>query len=457
MSPSVAQNITGIFNRLLPVPEESKKPPKTTPKAVLTNEIVVNRITDRYSIYSGLDPGKLISIYNSAESGYVLPQYDAYATMEERDTHIGASLNTRYRALSGLDFEIIAASEEAEDIKTAEFVRQQIADYDDFKNTLDHLNTGIGYGFAISEIIWKLNGFGNNVIDEIKTVRQQKFTFMHSYKPWYKPNQFSIESFPLFENKFIQHIPYTRNGLINKSGINRTLLFLYMMKGFSHTSWSIFMEVYGMPLRLGVLPEGYTDEDRDVLKEAVQQLGSDASAVIPNEADIKFIERKAGITNPYEAYQNYADRKIDQIILGHDAAMSSTPGKLGGETNAEMIRSDLLISDAMLMEKTIQRDLFKPLVLFNFGPDKKTPKLKFNTSKKPDQLKEAQKDKLVVVDMSLPVSKEAMYEKYGLVPPKDADDILQVKSGGNGFGSSTPEFSEISKKKFNLNEILMKE
>ena len=41
------------------------------------------------------------------------------------------------------------------------------------------------------------------------------------------------------------------------------------------------------------------------------------------------------------------------------------------------VRMDIVRADARALERTVNRDLIRPLVRFNFGPDANLPRLRF--------------------------------------------------------------------------------
>ena len=51
----------------------------------------------------GLTPARLAKIFENAETGYLVDQFDLYEDMEEKDGHIASEMGKRKRAIIGLD------------------------------------------------------------------------------------------------------------------------------------------------------------------------------------------------------------------------------------------------------------------------------------------------------------------------------------------------------------------
>ena len=89
------------------------------------------------------------------------------------------------------------------------------------------------------------------------------------------------------------------------------------------------------------------------------------------------------------------------------------------------MRKDLVRSDAKTLAKTLRRDLFAPLVLFNFGPQVKVPWLKFATEEQEDADKKADRYKTIICDIGLPVSNAHMYEAFGIPTPQEGEALVK--------------------------------
>ena len=100
--------------------------------------IYVASIRDRWSTYpsQGLTPQRLALILKEADAGDVMRQSELFEEMEEKDAHLASVLQTRKNAVLGLEWKIEPASDEAQDIKIAEFCDETLSGLKKFNEGL---------------------------------------------------------------------------------------------------------------------------------------------------------------------------------------------------------------------------------------------------------------------------------------------------------------------------------
>jgi len=383
-------------------------------------------LRDRWSMYpsNGLTPQTLASIFKEADLGNVWRQAELFEEMEEKDTHLFSVIQTRKLAITGLDFEIEPASEDAQDQKIAEFIQEVINDLSDFEGNLSDLLDAIGKGYSLMEIYWDVRN-NKNIARHIEWVHAKRITWYNNITPRLITEEKPYEGIEIPPFKMIFHLHKARSGHSNRQGILRTVAWMYLFKNYTIKDWVAFAEVFGMPLRLGKYDVGALPDDRKALYEAVRALGRDAAGVISKSTEIEFIEAsKNSGENIYETLAMFCNSEISKAILGHSASSDSTPGKLGNENMAGGIRKDLLISDCEMVAKTLRRDLIRPLVGFNFGWDVSLPWFKFHYEEPQDLDAEANKIKTLsdAGVTSIPVS--WVHEKFNIPLPKDGEETI---------------------------------
>ncbi len=94
--------------------------------------------------------------------------------------------------------------------------------------------------------------------------------------------------------------------------------------------WLTFIELYGVPLRLGRYKQSSDENARDTLRQAVSSLGSDAAAVISDDTTIEFIHSAlSGDNRLFQDAVEFFDRQKSKRILGQTLTTESG-GKTGG-------------------------------------------------------------------------------------------------------------------------------
>lgn len=110
-----------------------------------------------------------------------------------------------------------------------------------------------------------------------------------------------------------------------------------------------------MPVRIGRYGNAASDDDIELLKEAVTNLGSDAAAVLHESMRIEFASAAKG-NNGTEIFERLADffnKTLSKIVLGRSDAADSTAGQLGGQLLSNEVRRDILEGDAEELQNTL--------------------------------------------------------------------------------------------------------
>ncbi|OYR24238.1 hypothetical protein CEV34_5679, partial [Brucella pseudogrignonensis] len=111
---------------------------------------------------------------------------------------------------------------------------------------------------------------------------------------------------PLPAHKFIIHRHPSKSGLTIRSGIARVASWAWMYKSFTLKDWAIFVQNFGMPIRIGRYEGDAKEEDKDVLWRAVTQIAGDMAAIMPDSMKIEFQEVAAKGTS-IDLYERRAD------------------------------------------------------------------------------------------------------------------------------------------------------
>ncbi len=380
----------------------------------------------------GLTPGGLSSIFTEADQGNVRRLQEVYEEMLEKDAHLAAVVQTRALAVAGLEWEVAAASDDSQDIKVAEFVREALKGIPSFTDSIMAILDGVTGGYSVAEIIWSITGKSVGV-ERIKSWHPKAFTFMLqgglvSQRPRLITDAEMVYGEELIPNKFIVHAP--RGRAPHRAGVLRPCSWVYLFKNYTLKDWVIFNERFAQPMRVGKYGTGASEKEREVLRDAVIHLGSDAAAIISEGTMIEFIESKARGSSAeiYEALLSYCDKSMSKAVLGHTGSSDSTPGKLGSEDMAGDIRRDVLEADAGALSGTVTRDIVRPLVAFNFGPDTAVPVFRLLMEDAEDLVALAESlDKLQGIGVKIPSS--YVHAKFGIPEPTDADEVLVRAQG----------------------------
>lgn len=400
-------------------------------------EIAVTTVRDRWSDYpsAGLTPQRLAAIFREADMGDVRRQAEMFEEMEEKDTHLFSELQTRKNAVQGLDYEVKAWDESAENKKIRDFVTDCLFNLENLDDAILDMLDAIGKGYSLTEILWDVSG-GKAVIGSFAWIHAKKAVFYErgAANMWAKSVEaprimteaepINGEVMPPF--KLVYHRYKARSGYDTRAGVLRVCAWMYLFKNYSLKDWVAFAEVFGMPLRVGKYDTGASQSDKDALIAAVQSLGSDAAGIISKNTEIEFIEnvKNTGTDNVFKTLAEFCDKQMSKAILGQTATTEGTPGKLGNENAQDKVRQDLIEADAESLGKTIRHQIIRPLVGYNFGWDKPLPwfNLLYEPPEDMAQLMTVYKG---ASDIGQPISAEHVSERFKIPLPKKGETALR--------------------------------
>lgn len=333
------------------------------------------------------DPGTIATTMRGALEG----DRDAYGdlcAMFDRylltDLALRAKYEKRRRKLCELPYQITNEDEDKQGEKIAEEIERGIANIDEFEtNFMWELSDAIGKGMAAVELQGELQD-GKLQITGAKGVPQYALRnpkdedgniledqWEHKTKSGWQPVS---EGKLLFWKRQNQGTYFT-------SGLMWPIMFYACFKKFTIKDWLSFVEVYGVPLRVGKYPDHYKPDSTevDVLAAAVIDIASDAGVVIPDSMKIDFVEAiKGSSSDAFERICNYFDNLISELLLG--GTLTSQAGEKGarslGEVHQEETES-IVAFDALSLAAAISTGLIKPWVRANHGERKAYPKFAF--------------------------------------------------------------------------------
>lgn len=401
-------------------------------KADLVQEIAAPTLTGiRYAwnaetMASGLTPTRLATLLRDAAINDPRNYLTLAEEMEERDLHYAAVLGTRKRGVSGLTPVVEAAGETDDQLKQAQDIRDLVKN-PAFGELLDDALDALGKGFSVVEIMWSK---GEKWTPEQFIWRDPRFFRFDQADPTKLRLLTDTNAYPgdpLQPYKFIVHMPRLKSGIPIRGGLARLVAAAYMCKAYAVTDWVAFSEVFGMPLRLGRYGPGATEGDISKLINAVANLGTDAAAVLPDSMRIDFQEagNRTGGGDLFKGLAEYLDRLISKAVLGQTASTEGTAGKLGNEQAQAEVRADIQIADARALCDTINRDLVKPYIDLNYGPQKSYPRITLPVVE-PDDLSALATNLKTLTGVNLRIPASWVRDRFGIPDPNKDDELLSV-------------------------------
>ncbi|WKE64345.1 DUF935 domain-containing protein [Gallaecimonas kandeliae] len=382
---------------------------------------------------SGLTPARLAEIMLNAEHGDLLGQLDLADDIEEKDGHVMAELAKRKNALLSKTWQIVPPPNASRaEQRDADMVNEILRSVPDFEDLILDMGDGILRSINNSQVHWARDS-KEWYPQQFETLPARRFTVSET-----NPSQVLLRldggrAEPLWQFGWVQHRHKAKSGYIPRSGLIRTLAWPFLFKNYSVRDLAEFLEIYGLPLRLGKYPAGASQAEKSTLLQAIMSIGHNAGGIIPKGMDIEFREAAKGASDPYMAMVEWAERTQSKVILGgtltSQADGKSSTHALGNVHNE--VREELRDSDLRQIGSTLTRDLVWPLLLLNgstYTDQRRRARLQFDTQEPEDLVSFSQAiPPLVQAGARIPAA--WVNDKLKIPQPKDGEAVLGAPTG----------------------------
>ena len=178
--------------------------------------------------------------------------------------------------------------------------------------------------------------------------------------------------------------------------------------------WITFLEKWGMPHAIARIPDM---SDRAKVAEWLRKLQGlirDSVAVLSEGGKVELLEPKGGTTSGdlYNQLIAWADNAITTVLLGHQGASSSTPGKLGDEKMAAKTSEDRIWAGKNLVQEEMNV-LLRDIVTLNFGEETPAPTFSFYEKEDVDVTRSERDKNLLQADPRIRLTDQYLKRAYG--------------------------------------------
>jgi phage gp29-like protein len=354
---------------------------------------------------------------------------DEYLTLaeeiEERDLHYRSVLHVRKTAVKRLPLKVVCHTEDAKEEKMADDLRERLADCDMGEVVFDLLD-GLGKGYSGIEMDWQYS----------KTAWWPRFH-------WRDPHMFQydretgteirlrdesdmVNGIPLVPGKFLVHEPLLKTGIPLRRGLALPMAFAHMCKSYTIKDWQAFLEVYGIPLRVGKYAVGASKADISRLRTAISNLATDAGAVLPATMDIEFPSNQVrNGKNAHKENADYWDEQTSKLVLGQtmtaDNGSSLAQAKIHNE-----VRQDIRDDDAKQVAATLSNQFVRVWQQLNYGPQKRYLRIVIEEEEQEDTEKFVG-NACELADRGVPIEVSQVLDRMNLTEPADGAAIMHPK------------------------------
>ena len=411
--------------------------------------MAVSKNIDRYwnDETLDLDPKRVLSAFQSANSGYTKRQARIANELIQKDPSVAQSWGVRVAAISSAKWEIVGA-----DAEQVEWVRKSLlkiqpsvqSGLDSFYELLEYLQSAVMQGFALSTIEWEE---GRSGIRGFKTYSQSLFSFQDSDLPYFTGQDnagqnISSKTYP----RYPEWIYHTANGARQseplRAGLVRPLAYLYCFSRIITTEYLRGLEKYGLPTpAVSIDSSMYDDanEEKQALKDFWESMTYDGFILYDKEKmEIEFPTAGAFNADDFKVFLDDNKKDIFRLILGQDSTSSADNSNRSTAQVHNLVRGDILASDARAIEETVNNQIIKPLFEGNYGSEAERPIFRFRL-KSTAELKEMADIIKSLSDAGYEISEEDLNSRFGMRVTKRQDSEVSVVSDGDNDAQAKSE------------------
>jgi len=389
-----------------------------------------------------LNPDRVLSSVHAglfnAEKGLNL-----YQEMLDKDPQIASCIRSRKKAVLNNSWEIVPASKKHRDVQIADFVAEAFK-FPRQREAFYELLDCIPKGLSVSEIMWGMKD-NKAMISDLFGRNPNRFVFDKDYHLRLKTASSPWMGEELSAGKFIylRNEPFAENPYGN--AILKEIYWYYWFKKNALKWWNIFMEKFGSPTVIAEHPSvQLTTAQQQALDTVLETLQNSSQIKVPEGIKISFLEALRRGDAGYLQFISYCDEQMTKSINGQTLTSGQGSGGTGsyalGKVHAET-KYEYTADDCELLMDGINSQLIPFLVEYNFANVTAYPRFVIHYQPPEDLESEAKKDKIIFVEIGLPVSKNFLYEKYNVPKPVENEELLEVPK------KSALPFGERGKKK----------
>ncbi|MDR0447642.1 MAG: DUF935 domain-containing protein [Treponema sp.] len=283
---------------------------------------------------------------------------------------------------------------------------------------LKRVYSGLDYGFSVSELVWRIEN-GQYIPDNIITRKPERFVFGHDWKLYLnETGQRRLLNEPY---KWLEYHHDTDDENPYGTSVLRCVYWPWMFKKAGYDFWLQATEKFSVKTILALFKaDGDDKKIRETSKLIAEQLISIASGSAAAVGNVESIT-EIGMDGDLIGFASLVDACDTQISYGLTGQTIATSKTEGGSLALGEVQADLFYEDAKgiaLEGQALIQKIINWTAALN-GYDGWPPLAEVDTERKAsfDQLMKA-------VDRKVPVSRDALYDRYGLPRPRDENDAF---------------------------------
>ncbi|MFT8515613.1 MAG: DUF935 family protein [Acetobacter persici] len=386
-----------------------------------------------------VDPASVGEMLRSASQGSSQAWQAFCELIEQKDLHYLGVLSTRKRTVSQLPITVDDAGSDPLQKRQGEFVRDWIAKGILQRSLFDMLDA-IAKGFSVQALQWHAEA-GNYWPEQMIWRPQRWFEISYqdgetislrddvasSMTPDMAGAVPELGVVSLEPRSAVVHRHVSWSGLTIDQGLTRAIAFNSLFKLFSNRDWGVFVQAFGIPIRVGKFGRDSTADDRATLWQAIVSSAGQLGIMIPESMMLEFVEPKngAGSNDVHERRCKWLDEQTSKAVLGQTGTTDARQGTHAAAAVHRQVQDDIERADAMLVGHTVNQQIVRHMIDMSFGAPKdgNYPVVRIG---RPDEAPLA--DVISAVQNLGPqgfkVRADDLYGRLNLQPPEEGDVVV---------------------------------
>jgi phage gp29-like protein len=431
----------------------AKAPPKAPPNDV-GSAFPDQSLWEQFSRIGGnVTPLQVSGFIREADEGRPAQLIDFANECRQKDGHLQSVLFTREAALAGLDWKILNPLDRGgswvkrkrapkgererrfiEDVFRGLDAPKEDRDAVGLRELIQHLTGGPFYGHAVGENLMTVDRHGRQVPRGFALHAARRFGFSRARGELvFRPSNYSALQEVDFraENpfSFIVSQPRITGDVPAREGLMRVVVWAALFRTWTVGDLMKLAEFAWKGLRLGKYKKGTSKEDIAQLERIVRLLTSSGAATHSEdvEVDVKWPEGARSGSGHLDLHSRLAG-EISKAVIGQ--TLTTEVGNSGSRALGDVhdkVRRDILEYDAKHVAMVITRDVIRPLIELNFGPDAIVPVFAFVTDEAADIKKTAEGIE-ILQRTGMKIPEGWAHNQVGVPQPAEGEPVL-VKPG----------------------------
>ena len=331
-----------------------------------------NRWRDQYNPLRQLTIARAVSMFEAAQRGEYADLQWTFRFIERRDPDLIALIERRVNVLLQMDWSIKSADPKIAAARGIPFdpqladaqARELRAAYEKLDNlyqAIEHLALAVFREYALAQLQSGSKAALPGQADHIECLNPWNIVRDGMVGDWYwNPDAEATGSSGLSPANRID----PRYCLIREwpRPLNEIALLKFIRSNLSQKDWDGFVEIYGLPGWIVIMPQSVPAGKEADYKAAAESVAEGASGALPAGSDAKCADQPRGL-NPFRDHLTYLTEKLILAGTGGLLTMLSAPGSgtLAGGAHAEAF--DIVArGEARKISEIFQRQFDRPIL-----------------------------------------------------------------------------------------------